>query len=50
MTWKEKADEIAADVFKGMSDNSEASILNALRQAAIKGMEFDSYNWCHTVR
>ena len=46
MTWKEKAEEIAMSILDGMEVFDSESVKKALSEAAIKGMQFDSLNWC----
>lgn len=50
MTWNDKADDIAAKLLKSMKGYEQEDIRNALRQAALLGMQFDSINWCRKSR
>lgn len=50
MTWNEKAEEIAAKILKDIKDTNKESIFLALRQSALKGMEYECGNWCNKVR
>lgn len=50
MTWNKKAEEIAAKLLSEMKDTNKESIFSALRQSALKGMEYECGNWCNKVR
>ena len=50
MTWHKKAEAIAAKLLSEMKDTNKESIFSALRQSALKGMEYECGNWCNKVR